>query len=115
MLPTPWYVKFIDSWGRYHACVALGFGAASLSVLVYLLVRPLTGGESLTSSTTTLVVSVVGIIAFLLLSLTATAFYLLLVDLGKNVRQLNLQANPWPRSLRAQPAESQRRLSRTAV
>jgi hypothetical protein len=50
-----------------------------------------------------------------LLSLTASAIYLLLVDLGKNVRQLNLQANSQSRSLRQFPAEHQRRLSRSAV
>jgi hypothetical protein len=114
-LPDPWYFKFIESWGRYHARVALGFGAASLTVLGYFLVRPLVGGESLTSSTTTLVVGCVGTIAFLLLSVTATAFYVVRVDLGKNVRQLNLQANPRPQSLVNRARDSQPHLSRTAV
>lgn len=114
-LPEPWYFRFIDSWGRYHAGFVLGFGGASLIVLSYFLFRPLLGGESVTSPTTALVVGCVGTIAFLLLSFTATAFYLLLLDVGKNVRQLNLQANRRPYAAAERPRDSQPRLSRTAV
>jgi hypothetical protein len=114
-LPEPWYVRFIDSWGRYHAGVVLCFGGVSLIILSYFLFRPLLGGESVTSSTTALVVGCVGIIAFLLLSFTASAFYLLLLDLGRNMRQLNLQANRRPNSVADRLRDGQPQLSRTAV
>jgi hypothetical protein len=93
VLPVPWYFNFIDSWGRLHFYVASGFAAASLAVLIYLLVRALVAGETLSSSATVLIIGCVGIIAFLLISLSATALTVLLVDLVRNVRMLIQQAD----------------------
>jgi predicted Zn finger-like uncharacterized protein len=92
-LPVPWYYSFIDSWGRLHFFVALGFAASSLSVLGFLLARALVGGHILSSSITALIVGCVGTVAFLLLSLSATALIVLLIDLARNVRQLIQQAD----------------------
>ncbi len=112
LLPNAWYYQFIDSWGRFQFFTALGFAAASLSVLGYLLARAIVSGEILSSSTTALILGCVGTIAFLLLSLSATALIVLLVDLAKNVRQLIQQteqssATPGDRSGRSRPRLSQ--------
>jgi len=90
---TPWYDKFIDSWSRYHFFVALGFGTSSLAVLGFFLVRALVGGQIINASITALIVGCVGTVAFLLLSVSATASILLLVDLGRNVRRLIASSN----------------------
>ena len=82
LLPVPWYFNFIDSWGRLHFYVATGFAAASLSVLGFLLVRALVAGEITSSSVTALIIGCVGTVAFLLISLSATALTVLLVDLA---------------------------------
>src|SRR5262249_17363665 len=50
VLPVPWYLNFIDSWGRLQFYVASVFATASLAVLVFLLVRALVAGEVLSSS-----------------------------------------------------------------
>lgn len=87
------YLDLVEAWGRcYHLYIALAFGAASLAVMGYFLVRPLLGGHSLSSSATALVVGCVGTVAFLLLTFTATTLNILLLDLGKNVRQLMVQS-----------------------
>ncbi len=92
-VPVPWFFNFIDSWGRLHFFVALGFAASSLSVLGYFLVRALVSGEILSSSIAALIVGCVGTIAFLLLSLSATALIFLLIDLARNVRHLMQRAD----------------------
>jgi hypothetical protein len=92
-LADPWYYNVIDSWGRLHFYVALGFGASSLAVLGYFLVSAIVGGHTLNSSITALIVGCVGTIAFLLLSLSATALVILLVDLARNVRALIQRAD----------------------
>ncbi len=38
-LPVPWYYRFIESWGRVHFYVVIGFATSSLAVLGFLLVR----------------------------------------------------------------------------
>jgi hypothetical protein len=88
LLAVPWYFKFIESWGRLHFYVAVGFAASSLSVLGFLLIRALVAGQILSSSITALIVGCVATIAFLLLSLSATVLIILLVDLARNVRLL---------------------------
>jgi hypothetical protein len=87
-LTSPWYDNFIDSWSRYHFFTALGFGTSSLAVLGFLLVRALVAGQIMDSSITALIVGCVGTVAFLLLSVSATALIVLLVDLGRNLRRL---------------------------
>ena len=93
VLPNPWYYNFIDAWSRFHFFVALGFGTSSLAVLGFFLVRALTGGEIISSSITALIVGCVGTVAFLLLSVSATALIVLLVDLGRNLRRLTVSSN----------------------
>jgi hypothetical protein len=88
LLTAPWYYRFIESWGRLHFYIALGFTASSLSLLGFLLLRALVAGHLVSSSTTALIIGCIGTIAFLLLSLSATALILLLVDLARNVRLL---------------------------
>ena len=92
-LADPWYFNVIDSWGRLHFYVALGFGASSLAVLGYFLVSAIVGGHTLNSSITALIVGCVGTIAFLLLSLSASALVMLLVDLARNMRALIQRAD----------------------
>lgn len=36
-LPIPWYYRIIESWGRVHFYVVIGFAASSLAVLGFLL------------------------------------------------------------------------------
>jgi hypothetical protein len=91
---SPWPNRFVDSLGRYHFAVAIGFGAFSLVVLGFFLAREILGGQTIGVSVTLLIVGCVGMIAFLLLSLTVTALSLLLADLAKNVRQLRIQSEP---------------------
>ena len=93
LLAVPWYFRFIESWGRVHVFVAVGFAAASLSVLGFLLIRALVAGHTLNSSITALIVGCVGTIAFLLLSLSATVLIMLLIDLARNVRLLIQQTD----------------------
>jgi hypothetical protein len=93
VLPVPWYFNFIDSWGRVLFYLATGFAAASLGVLGFLLVRALVAGHTMSSSVTALIIGCVGTIAFLLISLSATALTVLLVDLARNVRMLIQQAD----------------------
>ena len=59
MIPVPWYFNVIASWGRLHFYLATGFGAASLAVLGFLLVRALVSGAILSSSVTALLVGCV--------------------------------------------------------
>jgi hypothetical protein len=93
LLPAPWYFKFIDSWGRLLFYAATGFAAASLAVLGFLLVRALVAGVTMSSSVTALIIGCVGTIAFLLISLSATALTVLLVDVSRNVRTLIQQSD----------------------
>jgi hypothetical protein len=105
----------IEAWGRYHFYIALGFGAAALCVMGYFLCRPLVGGTTVSSSTTALIVGCVGTIAFLLLSLATTTLSLLLVDLGRNIRQLMRQADVEPQPTDEQSRPTNAGLSRSAV
>jgi len=94
VLPAiPWYDSFIDFWSRFHFFVALGFGTSSLAVLGFFLVRALVGGQVINASITALILGCVGTVAFLMLSVSATALILLLVDLGRNVRRLIVSSN----------------------
>jgi hypothetical protein len=92
-IPVPWYFNFIDSWGRLHFYFAMGFAALSLTVLGFLLARALVAGDIMSSSVTALIIGCVGTIAFILISLSATALTVLLVDLARNVRTLIQQAD----------------------
>jgi hypothetical protein len=83
-----WYSHFVDRAGPYYFLVAVGFGALSLAVLCFLLVSAINNGQTVSRSITALIVGCVGLVAFLLLSLTATALHLLLVDLLRIVRRL---------------------------
>jgi hypothetical protein len=109
--PRPWYFKFLESWGRFQLLTALGFTAASLSVLGFLLLRALAGGQILSASITALVLGCVGTIAFLLLSLSATALTVLLVDLVRNVRQLVQHAERSAAVPQEPPARKRQKLS----
>ncbi len=93
-LPSPWYYNFIDSWNRFHFFVVLGFGTSALAILGFFLVKSLVGGQSVDSSITTLIVGCVLTVATVLLSVSATALIVLLVDLGKHIRRLSVQSNP---------------------
>ncbi len=95
-LPIPWYYKVIESWGRVHFYVVLGFAASSLAVLGFLLISALVAGHVLSSSITALIIGCVGTVAFLLLSLSATVLIILVIDLGRSMRVLIQQngANP---------------------
>jgi hypothetical protein len=88
---VPWYYKFIESWGRVHFYVVVGFAASALALLGFLLTRELIAGQVLSSSLTALIVGLVGTVAFLLLSLSATVLIALLIDLARNLRLLILQ------------------------
>jgi len=92
-LASPWYDRFIDSWNRYHFFVALGFGTSSLVILGFFLVRALVSGHIIHSSITALIVGCLGMVAFLLLSVSAAALIVLLVDLGRNLRRLLVNSN----------------------
>jgi hypothetical protein len=87
-LAVPWYFNVIASWGRRLFYVATGFGVASLGVLAFLLVKALVSGPIISASVTALLIGCVGMIAFLLISLSATALTVLLVDLARSVRML---------------------------
>jgi hypothetical protein len=91
---SPWHYRFVDSWGRYHFAIAIGFGAFSLVILGFFLARTILGGQTISASVTLLIVGCVGMVAFLLLSVTVTALNMLLADLTKNVRQLRIQSEP---------------------
>ncbi len=95
-LAVPWYYKFIESWGRVHFYVVLGFAASSLAVLGYLLISALVAGRALSSSITALIIGCVGTVAFLLLSLSATVLIILVIDLGRSVRVLIQQTGRNP-------------------
>jgi hypothetical protein len=111
---VPWYYNYIDSWGRFHFIAALGFAAASLSVLGFLLVRALVAGEVMHTSITALIVGCLGTIAFLLLSMTAAALVVLLADLGKTIRDSSLHANrSFPGGGGARAARNRPNLSRS--
>jgi hypothetical protein len=110
-LPMPWVYNVIDSWGRLHFFLALGFAAASLLVLGFLLVWSLIVGQILSSSIAALIVGCVGTIAFLLLSISATALIFLLIDLARNVHRLIHQAGPTVRVPADPKAQNGRSLS----
>jgi hypothetical protein len=84
----PGLYKGIVSWGRVQFFAVMGFGALSLAALGFLLVRALTGKPLLDSSHSALVVGLIGIIAFLLLSITTGLLGVLLLDLARNLRRL---------------------------
>jgi len=90
---SPWYDQSIESWNRYHFFVALGFGPSSLAVLGFFLVSALVRGHSIDSSITALIVGCLGMVAFLLLSVSAAALIVLLVDLGRTLRRLVDRSN----------------------
>jgi hypothetical protein len=95
-LPIPWYYKFIESWGRVHFYVVLGFATSSLAVLGFLLISALVAGHALSPSITALIIGCVGTVAFLLLSLSATVLIILVIDLGRSVRVLIQQTGQNP-------------------
>jgi hypothetical protein len=111
LLPVPWYFKFIDSWGRLLFYAATGFAAASLAVLGFLLVRALVAGDIMSSSVTALIIGCVGTIAFLLISLSATALTVLLVDLSRSVRLLIQQSDRHAMGQRPPENQDRTRLS----
>ena len=96
LLAAPWYNKFIESWGQVHLYVAVGFAAFSLLVLGVLLISALVAGRMVSSSITALIVGCVATVAFLLLSISATVLFSLLVDLARNVRVLIQQSERGP-------------------
>ena len=108
-LPIPWYYRFLESWGRVHFYVVLGFAASSLAVLGFLLVNALVAGHILSSSITALIIGCVGTIAFLLLSLSATVLIILVIDLGRSLRVLIQQTDRNP--ARAVETKNQARTS----
>jgi hypothetical protein len=95
-LAVPWYYKFIESWGRVHFYVVLGFGTSSLAVLGFLLYCALVAGYTLSSSITALIIGCVGTVAFLLLSVSATVLIILMIDLARSVRVLIQQTDQNP-------------------
>jgi hypothetical protein len=89
---VPWYYTYIESWGRLHLLAALGFAASTLSVLGFLLLSALAGGPIVDAPITALIVGCVGMVAFVLLTVSVAAVVALLADLGKKLRQLNFRA-----------------------
>jgi hypothetical protein len=89
-LVNPWYVNFIDSWARYHFAVALCFGALSIAVLGFCLVRAGGGVQIVSLPITALITGGITLVAFSFLLITATALNLLVVDLARGVRRLGI-------------------------
>jgi hypothetical protein len=85
-----WYLRFIDSWARYHFVIALGFGALSLVILGFSLARAVVGAQTVSLSVTALITGGIALVAFSLLLVTATALNLVLVSLARNVRRLRI-------------------------
>jgi hypothetical protein len=94
MVSSSWYYTFIDSWGRYHLGVAIGFGALSLVLLGFFLAREILGGQTIGASITLLIVGCVGMVAFMLLSVTVTALNRQLAELAKYVRRMRIHSEP---------------------
>jgi hypothetical protein len=90
---SPWYDGFIDTLSRIQLWIAVGFGTSSLAVLGFLLARALAGGAIIDTSITALIVGCVGTFAFMMLSISATVLIVLVVDLGRNLRQLIVRSN----------------------
>jgi hypothetical protein len=91
---SPWHYRFVNSWGRYHFGVAIGFGAISLAVLGYFLASEIFGGQSIGASVPLLILGCVGTVVFLLLSVTVTALNRQLADLAQHVRLMRIQSEP---------------------
>jgi hypothetical protein len=91
--PEPPFYSLIDKWSRICFLVVLGLGALSLVVIAVFLGRALVGSQNINSSTTTLIVAFLGTIALVVISFTATALNVLLVDLLRNIRCLRIHAD----------------------
>jgi hypothetical protein len=89
----PQYYNRIDK--LIHICFwgILGLGAVSLVVIGVFLARALLGTQTINSTTTTLIMALVGTIAFLLISFTTTALSVLVLDLARNIRRLRIHAD----------------------
>jgi hypothetical protein len=87
-----WIYRHFDSWGRSHVLATLVIGIGALAGLAFCLVRSLIVGTTVGSSIIALVLACVGLAAFLLLSLTATPFYLHWFELTSSVRALPLRS-----------------------
>jgi hypothetical protein len=113
-LAVPWYYKYIESWGRVHFYVAVGFAASSLAVLGFLLVSALVAGRIVSSSITALIVGCLATVALLLLSLSATVLSILVIDLARNMRLLIQQTDRSPAQAHNTKNQSRASLSQPA-
>jgi hypothetical protein len=93
LAPEPAYYRLIESWGRLQFFSAMSFGALSLAGLCALLVLTLSGRPIWDSSISALVVGLLGIIAFIFLSLATTVLSVLVLDLARNIRRLRVLAD----------------------
>ncbi len=85
--------RFVDIWSRYHLFTTIGFGALAFLVLGFLLLKSCTGGQVITPATSTLVVGLLGTVAFVLLSLIGLALNFLLIELACDLRRLHNDLN----------------------
>jgi hypothetical protein len=93
LLARPWYFRFLHAWSRYYFLFALGIGILALAALGFFLIRALVIGHTFSSAIAALVLAAVGLVAYVLLSVTATALYFLLLDLARNTRAWNVRAD----------------------
>ena len=114
LLASEAYDRFINSWGRFHFYGALGVGVASIAALGFFLVRAI-AGQTINVSTTAVVIGCVAMVALLLLSLTASALCLLVLAMGRTIRQLIALADLNPKSTVTGVSKGRAGLSRTAV
>ena len=84
-----WNSRFMDFWSRYQIVTTVGFAALASGALLCLLWRSATSGRGLTPSTSALVVGLLGIGAFVILSLTALVHNVLLARISRELRRLN--------------------------
>ncbi len=80
--------RFVHIWSRYQLVTTLAFGATALCILGFFVLRSSIGGQPLTPATSTLVVGLLGTVAFVLLSLTAIVLSALLSELARDLRRL---------------------------
>ena len=86
-----WSGRVIDFWSRYQLVTTFGFAAFACGTLSYLLWRSTTGRAGFSTATSALVVGLLGVGAFVLLSLTALVRNALLVQISRDLRRLYSQ------------------------
>ena len=85
--PEPWFYRVLISWGRPHFFASIGFGAFSLVVLAFLLLRTILVESPLPFSTSALIAGLFVTVALLFLCTTVTTLNFLLLDLTRESRR----------------------------